>query len=231
MSAAGKLLELQNLDDRLSGLRADAANIETQLRGDPALQRARTAAEESVQRQHEADDEVQSAERLAASLRDRARLIDRQLYGGTVRNPQDLLTLQRELEEVRSQLALAEDTELALMEAAETADAERRDAEAAASAIEQSREAAQGPRTERLSQVRAAIDETQAERDALAASLPPEHVALYTRVAAHRHPAVAPLLGDSCGGCRLPLGLREARAARLGSELVQCSNCDRIAAP
>jgi predicted nucleic acid-binding Zn-ribbon protein len=231
VSDAGRLLDLQRLDDRLSNLRAQAANIEAELRSDAALDRARATAVESATLQRDADEAVSAAERTAAALRARAKQIDRQLYGGSVRNPQDLLTLQRELEDVRGQITAAEEGEFALMEAAESADAHRRDAETAVVTMERTREEAAGPRAARLEEVRRQLTEVQAERDELVASLPADHVALYTRVAAHRHPAVVQLLGDSCGGCRLPLGMREARAARNGTELVQCSNCDRIAAP
>jgi len=39
---------------------------------------------------------------------------------------------------------------------------------------------------------------------------------------------VVQLLGDACGGCRIPLGISEVRAARSSDRLVQCPNCDRI---
>jgi predicted nucleic acid-binding Zn-ribbon protein len=52
--------------------------------------------------------------------------------------------------------------------------------------------------------------------------------ALYQRVASRRHPAVASLSGDACGGCHLPLSIEERRQVRTGGGVVQCSNCDRI---
>jgi predicted nucleic acid-binding Zn-ribbon protein len=39
---------------------------------------------------------------------------------------------------------------------------------------------------------------------------------------------VVPLVGDSCGGCHLPVSIEERRAVRTSDGIVQCSNCDRI---
>jgi predicted nucleic acid-binding Zn-ribbon protein len=65
-------------------------------------------------------------------------------------------------------------------------------------------------------------------RAAAAAAALPADLRIYERVAARRRPAVVHLERDSCGGCHLPLGVREANQVRSGEGLVQCSNCDRV---
>ncbi len=155
-------------------------------------------------------------------------MIDRQLYGGSVRNPQDLLTLQRELAEVRERLGEADEAELGLMEEAEAAESSAGGAAAMVTQIEDERRASAGDERARLEALRAEITELERDRAAVAGALPAAELALYTRLATRLHPAITQLRGDSCGGCRLPLGVREVRAARGGSELIQCSNCDRV---
>jgi predicted nucleic acid-binding Zn-ribbon protein len=194
------------------------------------VDRRKAEADEAANALRDAEAAVAAAAKESADLRQRARQVDRQLYGGTVRNPQDLLTLQRELEEFRGKLADAEEAELARMEEAEVAEQALRDARTALTTLEEQRAAEAGPQSERLERLRASLAELEARREELRGALPPAHVALYDRVAARRHPAVVRLLGDSCGGCRLPLGMREVHQVRIG-QLVQCSNCDRIAAP
>lgn len=223
-----RLLGLQRTDDRLAALRGELAAVEARLRADPELDRARAAAEAARDEQRRAEAAVVAADLEAGSLRDRAKQIDRQLYGGTVRNPQDLLTLQHELEEVRARLAAAEDDELTRMQAAEDAEQARHDAEAAAVAREQHRAASAGPDAKLVTQLTADLQAAEAERSEIRAVLNPSDLAIYDRVSTRRHPAVVQLLGDACGGCRIPLGISEVRAARTSNKLVQCPNCDRI---
>lgn len=222
------MLELQQIDDRLAGRRTAAREVEARIAGSPELEAARRRANGLAAERGRAEDRLAAAARESAALRARVKVIDRQLYGGSVRNPQDLLTLQRELAEVRERMAEADDAELQLMEEAEAADTAANAAAATVTTIEQDRgDAAAGERA-RLEALGEEIAELERDRAAVAGALPPAELALYTRLATRLHPAVTPLQGDSCGGCHLPLGVREVRAARMGSELVQCSNCDRV---
>ena len=222
------MLELQQIDDRIAGRRKAAREVEARIAGSPELEAARRRATGLAAERGMIEERLAAAGRDSAALRGRVRVIDRQLYGGSVRNPQDLLTLQRELAEVRERLAAADDAELRLMEEAEAAETAATAASAAVAGIEGARSAAAGDERARLEALRADIAELERDRAAVAGALPPAELALYTRLATRLHPAVTQLKGDSCGGCRLPLGVREVRAARVGSELVQCSNCDRV---
>ncbi len=226
-----ELLELQRLDDRLDALRGEEAALQARLAGSAVLDRARDALAEARDAQRAAEAAVRSRELEAATLRDRARALDRRLYGGTVRNPQELLTLQRELEEVRHRLGAEEDTELEEMEAAEAASATVKSAQAGLAEVEAGRAADAGPDTARLAAVERELADTIAERELVASRRTAAELALYRRVAAHHRPAVVRMSGDACGGCRLPLGLTEVRAIRAREGIVQCSNCDRILAP
>ncbi|MEA2614726.1 MAG: uncharacterized protein QOE72_509 [Chloroflexota bacterium] len=222
------MLELQQIDDRIAGRRKAAREVEARIAGSPELEAARRRATGLAAERGMIEERLAAAGRDSAALRGRVRVIDRQLYGGSVRNPQDLLTLQRELAEVRERLVAADDAELRLMEEAEAAEAAATAASAAVAGIEGARSAAAGDERARLDALRADIAELERDRAAVAGALPPAELSLYTRLATRLHPAVTQLKGDSCGGCRLPLGVREVRAARVGSELVQCSNCDRV---
>jgi predicted nucleic acid-binding Zn-ribbon protein len=222
------MLELQQIDDRIAGRRQAAP--EARIAGSPELEAARRRATGLAAERGMIEERLAAAARDGAALRARVKVIDRQLYGGSVRNPQDLVTLQRELAEVRERLAGADDAELRLMEEVEAAEAAATAASAAVTGIEGARSAAAGDERARLEALRAEIAELERDRAAVAGALPRAELALYTRLATRLHPAVTQLKGDSCGGCRLPLGVREVRAARVGSELVQCSNCDRVVA-
>jgi uncharacterized protein len=229
--AAEQLLDLQQADDEVERLAREVAAAEAQLAGDPELDRAREDAAHKAEAQRTAELHVRALDGELDSLRARAKTLDRQLYGGSVRNPAELLTLQHELEALKGQVSAQEDQTLLAMEDAEAIAQARVDADQVVQSLEQRRAADQGPLTERLGHLRQQHEAAVAARDALLAQVPEKAVNLYRRVGAHHAPAVVRVVSGTCGGCHLPLGAHEAHEARTGSSLVQCSNCDRILAP
>src|SRR5580658_8366143 len=134
MSRASSLLSLQQIDDRIATLTSEIAVTEASLRGDPELDRLR-AAETAAHEQHRAlGSSAKLAELEAASLQARIRELDRKLYGGTVRNPAELMEMQRELDAMRVKLSTAEDDALGRMEAVDVAEASLATASAAVAA-------------------------------------------------------------------------------------------------
>jgi predicted nucleic acid-binding Zn-ribbon protein len=229
--AAEQLLELQQADDEVERLTREVAAVHAQLAGDPQLDRARDDATHKAEAEQRAQLRVRELDGEAESLRARAKTLDRQLYGGSVRNPAELLTLQHELEAIKQQVSAQEDETLLAMEDADQIAEARLIAEQAVSALEVRREDERGPMTERSGQLRQQLQTATTQRDALRAAVPEKSRALYDRVKARHQPAVVRVVQGTCGGCHLPLGAHEAHEARVGDSLVQCANCDRILAP
>ena len=96
------------------------------------------------------------------------------------------------------------------MEASESAETEVSGARAAVVVREGERASQDTPRRERLAAARRELGEVRALRAAAAAVALPADLRIYERVASRRRPAVVHLERDSCGGCHLPLGVREA---------------------
>jgi predicted nucleic acid-binding Zn-ribbon protein len=231
MSRASVLLRLQEVDGHIAQLRSDIATVEASLRGDAELDNLRTAEKAAHESHRESGSGARLAELEAASLQTRIREMDRRLYGGTIRNPAELMELQRELDALRVKLSVAEDDALERMEAVDTAQATLRDMSALVAAREAQRARAMEPLRERLEALTAQLATSTAERETLAAGAEPADLSLYTRIASHRRPAVTGVVGESCGGCRMPVSNEERRAVRTGTGLTQCANCDRILAP
>ena len=228
MSRAQTLQSLQEADDHVAALRHELAAVESSLRLDEELERRRVDAGAAQQARSGADSAAASAEVDLNALQKRVRDLDRRLYDGSVRNPNELLEMQRELETLRLRKNDAEERALALMESAEAASADERTTALALETREVERAAQVGPLGARQEALRADLDAALAERDSVAGAAGVADVALYQRVAAHRRPAVVRLAGDACGGCHLPVSIEERRAVRTGDGIVQCSNCDRI---
>ncbi|MFI5245503.1 MAG: zinc ribbon domain-containing protein [Gemmatimonadales bacterium] len=231
MSRASALLSLQQIDDRIATLTHDIGTVEASLRGDPELDRLR-ATESAAHEEHRTlGASARLAELEAASLHARIRELDRRLYSGTVRNPAELMEMQRELEGMRTRLSTAEDDALERMEQVDRALADLESASAGVAAREVQRSNAMEPMRARLEALTAERDVLSAERDALRANVDPADLSLYARIAAHRRPAVTGLAGEFCAGCHMPVSNEERRAVRTGTGLTQCAKGDRILAP
>jgi len=228
---AEQLLELQHADDEVERLTREVAAAEARIDRDPELDRARDDAAHRAEAQRLAELRVRALDGDLDSLRARAKTLDRQLYGGSVRNPAELLTLQHELDDVKAQVSTQEDETLLAMEDADQLAEARVLADKAVAVLEGRREEERGPLADRLRQLRQQQDAAIEARAALVAQVPPASRALYDRVKAKHQPAVVRVEHGTCGGCHLPLGAHEAREARVGDTLVQCANCDRILAP
>jgi len=222
------LLHLQEVDDRIAQLRKEVADLEAVLAGDPELESLRASASAAEQERQAAEERSRAVERELTGLRHRARTLDRHLYDGSVRNPQELLGLQHDLAALRPHLDELEGRLLEWMEATDAAEAVLATARAAVAAREEERGSQEAPRRQRLDLAGRELEDVVASRAEAATAAGPADLRLYERVAPRRRPAVVRLEGASCGGCHLPLGIREVNQVRAGDGLVQCSNCDRV---
>ncbi len=227
-----RLLELLAIDTRLD-------QLDHRVRSLPELTDIRRMEAESADLEAEVvrtetavgdlQREVARAEAAVQQVRDRASRDRSRLDVGTG-SAKDLQGLQRELESLGRRQGVLEDEELEVMERLE-------EAQKAADEAARVRDA----HAVRLNELRAARDEktatTTAERsevaggrDAVAADLSGELVALYERVRAHTGSGAAPLVQRRCGGCRLDLNAVDLSRIRSApeDEVLRCEECGRI---
>ena len=231
MTRAAELLRLQEADTQIAALRADIAEVEAALRGDPELERQLTAVRSATEESTNAAATLSEAEQQLAALERRAKTLDRTLYGGSVRNPNELVEMQRELEVLRAQVSTLEDTILERMDTNDSAASAAAKAQAVADEMGRKRADQEVPRRRRRTELRSRLDAATSAREAVAESIAAADLGLYARVASRHQPAVVSIKGDACGGCHLPLSNEERRAVRAGEGIVQCSSCDRILVP
>jgi predicted nucleic acid-binding Zn-ribbon protein len=231
VSGAAPLLRLQEVDNQIAMLKTDIAEVRAALRSDPKLDRQRAEARRAAEDSARAASDLAAGEQELATLDRRTKTLDRKLYDGSVHNPSELLEMQRELEVLRIQLGDVEDRLLELIDADDAATSGAHEAEAKAAQLENERSDQEAPRRGRLEEREAKLEDATRARETIAGSLGARELALYSRVASRRQPAVASIKGDACGGCHLPLSNEERRAVRAGDSIVQCSNCDRILVP
>jgi predicted nucleic acid-binding Zn-ribbon protein len=209
---------------------------------------ARAEADDRRQHQQRLDAAAAAAgERHQALLRSQNRLedeiemvrtksaeVDRTLYGGTVRNPRDLMDLQEEIAALGRRQRSLEDQELEIMEALEPLEAELASIEADRLTVR----AELDRLTAEVADAEAEIDEELAElterRLAAIAPVSPEVLDEYERLrTALGGIGVARLVGSSCSGCHLTLPAVEVDRIRHGESgpMVHCSECGRLLVP
>jgi uncharacterized protein len=231
VSRGGDLLRLQETDTRLAGDRARLAEVEALIAADPELERRRREARRLRREQTAADASLAAVEQEVDGMRRRARELNRQLYSGSVRNPQELLGMQHDLDALRQRIDAQDEHLLELMERAESAATADREANAAIVDRERERSGQAGELLEQAVAFREAVLRDERDRAELAATVPVADLALYERLARRVAPAVVRMQSDSCGGCHIPFANSEVRRIRTAEEPVQCSNCDRVVVP
>ena len=159
MSRTSDLLQLQDVDARSDRDQGHLAATEASIAADPELDGLRRVARRSQRERREVEAQVVAQDVVVDGLRRRARELDRHLYDGSVRNPQELLGMQHELEGVRGRVSAEEDLLLSLMERAEVAAAEERDRTAAVVQREQERAGGATGLIEKALATRAAIED------------------------------------------------------------------------
>ncbi len=229
-----RLLELQELDSRLSTLArrraslpeiAQLATLSTELDGlaDQAVL-ARTRVQDLARSQGKLETDVDLVRQRMA--RDQQRL-----DSGAVSASKELVDLQSEIESLHRRQTVLEDEELEIMEAREEAERELAGIDSARTVAEAGAVTAQ----QRLEFGRVDIDTeaalTGTRRDQVLPTVPADLVVLYDKIrSAAGGVGVALLSRRRCGGCHLELAGSELRevAAAAPDEIVRCENCRRI---
>jgi uncharacterized protein len=213
-----KLLAVQQHASRLRQLarqRAEAAQDPALAAAAQALADARAVAAEAEARRGEADAAVEALETQAATVaariaKDEAQLIAGQAGAGTLQG------LQREIESLSAKASELEDAEIEALDAAEAAAGEQAGADAAVAAAEAANEAVRSDVRERIAGLDAEAASAQADRDAAAALVQADLLALFEATLQRRGAGAARLFHGTSEGSGLslaPVELAEIKRA------------------
>jgi uncharacterized protein len=155
---------------------------------------------------------------------------DRSLLSSGATDAKQLADLQHELETLQRRQTSLEDSLLEVMEQREEVQAQQTAELKAIDDLQAEMASAQQALDSALAEIGQARDEHSARRDALAASLNPDLLALYERQRAGGGPGAGPLQGHRCGSCRVEIGRGDlARiTAAAEDEVLRCPECDAI---
>jgi predicted nucleic acid-binding Zn-ribbon protein len=212
--------ELRRVEAELQEVPRQRADLEANLAGERGrLDKSREAQAQSqkARRQHEAD--LQDLE--AKRSRYKGQLME-------VKTNKEYTAMLHEIEGVEREIRLREDQILAEMERSEGLSAEVKAEEEAFQAAEgRSRDSGRAldDRARTLEADRARL---QAERDAVAATVPGEVLELFQRVARLRGVAVAEARDGMCQVCHVKLRPQMFVDIKHNEDVLQCPACNRI---
>lgn len=229
VTPVAELYALQELDLALDADRAAVADAASRL-GEPD---ELTAARERLAERQEA---LRAAERLfkeqeyeADEVRAKTDPLEKKLYQGNVTSPKELGDLQRDIDSLKRRRSELEDRALSAMESLEA------DQRACAEAERELQELSERHRRDveaahrRTAELESEIVDLERRRAEQAATIDRKLIQLYDRLQSNRQRrAVAKVVGGACQGCRISLPMNLIQRARNGSEIVQCSSCERI---
>lgn len=232
MNTITLLVELQNMDMRNDENAAVRARVEKSLADAAELDAARAALAQSDTNISALKAQLRSLELEAQGLTEKIKQVNERLYSGRITNAKELAGLNQDEKMLERRKSELEDRELALMEQIEAADHRITDTRAAFEKISAQTAARQDKDRAMLSQLDASDAELARKRDALRAQLDANTLRVYDHLrATKKGRAVAPLKNTSCSACgfAVPSGL--ISRVKVGTELVFCTNCERILAP
>lgn len=226
------LVELQNVDLNSDENARARAVVESKLADSSALNAARAQVDAGAAQNTELEHQLRTLELETGSLTEKLKQVNERLYSGRITNAKELAGLNDDEKMLQKRKRELEDKELALMEQLESAANLLQSGRAAY----ENRLAQSNAQHERervaLQQLDASDLELAQKRESLRARLGAQTLQTYDHLrAAKKGRAVAIMKNASCGQCGygVPGGL--ISRVQAGSELVFCSNCERILAP
>lgn len=233
-TAQARLLDLQDVDARL-----DQAEHRRRTLPEHAeiarLAEARTAIDDEVVLAETDCSDLELEQRKAdvdvEQVRARAARDQHRLDSGQVGSAKDLENLQHEIVSLARRQAVLEDVELEIMERLEVAQARWRAALAERDLLDADLETQTASRDAELATIGGQTDGMDVDREALAAALPADLLALYEKLRAQfGGVGAAALRQRRCEGCRLEINSTELGRIRAApaDEVLRCEECRRI---
>lgn len=230
MSKAEPIFRLQLLDLDIDQIRRQMTDIQAALSSNAAVNHAHAELEIARQVHRKAASEVRLLELEVVSLYEKIREYESRLYTGNIRNPKEMIDLQREVEILSRQRGeLDEKVLTAMMVLEEAADVERRCEAAHNEAMRHWQEASVSLR-QTLEQMQDRVSADMERREAISIAIPRADLNTYTALRAKKPggTAVGQVKDGACGQCGEEASSILLQQARTGSALALCNGCGRI---
>jgi hypothetical protein len=229
MSVLGQLYRLQEIDAEADEKAGRLAEVEAALGETPELIQAREAVVEVQGRQAAMHKQMRELELEIGGLDVRLQTNQERLYGGKVKNPKELASLQEEAASLRRHRSQLEDRDLELMLAVEEAEALLVQRQAALRRAEEAWQADQAGLLADRERLQARLAELDDMRAGMRGQLSRADLALYDdlrrRLGSN---CIALLRSGICQVCGVDVPMNMARAVERSQGLNYCPICSHL---
>ena len=225
----GDLYVLQEIDLGLEATRTALSEVQERLGESEELEEARRAVEEGRLRLREAQKRQREAEWAVEEIQAKLRPVEEKLYGGTIKNPKELMGFQQDVDSLKGRQHELEDRVLETMTLTEEAEGTLAEAEGRLSEVDARWREEQERLLREQDDLQEQVQELEGRRLRQETVIDAEVMRQYdTLRAAHQGRAVAKVERGICQGCRITLPIHVVQRARRSDHLVRCTSCERI---
>ncbi len=229
MSRTTQLYELQQVDTALDDRVARHHTITAVLNDTVEVQEARAARDDAAHALQEAQVQLRIINGDIEELASKIDAEDKKLFGGTVKNPKELGSLQHEVENLKKRKSEREERLLEAMDTVEVCQATLTITQDQLAQVEMIAQQRQSGMLEDKDMIETQLRALKVRRDKLVAEVPWEDLAVYDRLRrAKRGVAVSAVVNDTCQGCRVIVPNSVLRQVKVSQEFATCPSCNRI---
>jgi predicted nucleic acid-binding Zn-ribbon protein len=229
MSTVRQLYQLQLVDSEWDEKRGRLADLEASLGETDDLIRARDAVLETEDLLAQQRKDLRALELETAGVEAKLKANQGRLYGGRVRNPKELSSLQEEAAALRRRCSELEDAELELMIAIEDDEAELAERQARLRQIEGTWRDDQAALQSEKERLELRLLELEEKREEMRARISPADLALYDDLRDRGGGiGVALLRRGICQICGVDVPTGVARAVERDEGIYFCPVCNRL---
>lgn len=227
MTAVKRLYELQQLDLEIQREGHALEEINRKLSESEAL--VQTRAELVAEEAHlgESNKQQRALEWAVEDIRSKIAQVSERLYGGRVKNPKELVSMEQEAGLFKTNLRQQEDTLLDIMADAEATQKRVKSSAERLRVLEEEWRKEQLSLYQQQAEIESRIADLKQKRQELTADIAPESLELYEGTKLRKVQAVVKIEQGRCQGCRVMLSTSELQRARAGN-IVLCSTCNRV---
>lgn len=227
MNLVKQLYELQILDSEISKLRLSISDIEYSLAENKQLSKVRNTCDELRSKLRDLRGRKKDIEFEIDELRTNVSHINVKLYGGSIKNPKELLDLEHDVSSIKGRLGAQEDMLIEIMQEEELLQGRFDSTGKELKNIEESWEIERIKLENEKNKIFNDLNNLGSQRKNLVASIDSETIKIYERIASKKGFAIVKVEQGRCQGCRLSLPMSDLQRARSGM-IVQCSSCGMI---
>lgn len=227
MSLARKLYELQQIEQEIQKQQEILNEINLRLSENSALLQARENLCKLKSQLDQKEKQQRDLEWQVEDLENSFRLVNTKLYGGAIKNPKELVSLEKEAEILKFRIKQTEEELLEVMAEIEKMRHKVDASQEELNRLEVEWQAEQKVLAGKLAETEAKLTELGQKRDHIVHQIDSQSLETYRNLKLRKGLAVVRVEQGKCQGCHITLPVSEWQKVRSG-DLAHCSSCGRI---